>query len=51
MEYTPRQIHAFEFIAERRRKSDLAWTLMVNALAARGDDKAIRSQLKEFDDG
>jgi hypothetical protein len=51
MEYTPRQIQAFEFIAERRQKGDLAWTLVLGVLAARGDEKAIRGQLKEFDDG
>jgi hypothetical protein len=51
MEYTPRQIQAFGFIAERRRKGDLAWTLVVSRVAAHGDEKDNRAQLKELQDG
>lgn len=51
MEYTPRQLQAFEFIAERRRKNDLSWQLVLGSLAAHGDGKAIREQLKELENG
>jgi hypothetical protein len=50
MEYTPIQLQAFCFIAEKRRARELAEQLHTNALAAQGDDKAIRKRLKELED-
>ena len=50
MDYTPRQIQAFCFIAERRRRRELGEQLHVNTLAARGDEKSVRAQLKAWDD-
>jgi hypothetical protein len=48
MEYTPRQLAAFLFIAERRRRDELREQLHISTLAARGDEKAIHGQLKEW---
>lgn len=51
MEYTPRQMQAFGFLAEQRQKVERAWSLAIGALAARGEEIAVRAQLKEFEDG
>ena len=50
MDYTPKQLRAFAFIAERRRAAELRERLHVARLAASGNDKAINAQLKEWDD-
>jgi hypothetical protein len=50
MDYTPIQLQAFQFIAQRRRGRELAEQLHTNLLAARGDEKAIRTRLKELED-
>jgi hypothetical protein len=49
MDYTPRQLQAFLVIAQHRRQEDLSQQLVVGTLAARGEEKAIRKQLKEWD--
>lgn len=49
MDYTPRQTLAFLVIATKRRQEDLRQQLIVGLLAARGEDKAVRAQLKEWD--
>lgn len=51
MDYTPIQLQAFLFIAQKRRTRELAEQLHVNLLAARGDEKAIRKKQKELEDG
>lgn len=45
--YTPRQMHAFLFIAGKRRERERRELLALHALAARGDPKAVRKQLKD----
>jgi hypothetical protein len=50
MDYTPRQIQAFRIIGEQRRRGELSLQLMVNMLAARADEKAIREQLRDWDE-
>jgi hypothetical protein len=50
MEYTPRQLQAFLFLASRRRQQELREELHISTLAARGDEKAVRSQLREWED-
>jgi hypothetical protein len=49
MEYTPRQCQAFEFLAIKRRHRELSEQLNANALAARGDEKQINMQLREWE--
>lgn len=48
MDYSPRQLYAFLFLAMRRRSGELREQLNTNLLAARGDERAIRSQLREW---
>ena len=48
--YTPRQLAAFLTIAMARRRRELAEQINIQALAARGDDKAIKATLKELSD-
>jgi len=50
MDYTPRQVLAFLTICQERRKAELRDQLGVGLLAARGDDKAVRAQMKAWDD-
>lgn len=49
MDYTPRQLQAFVVIAEQRRREELRLQLFVGTLAARGEERAVREQLKEWD--
>jgi hypothetical protein len=49
MNYTPVQLQAFVFIAQQRRQRELSERLRTNLLAARGDEKSIRAQLKEWE--
>jgi hypothetical protein len=49
MAYTPRQMQAFIIIAEQRRRQDLRLELFVNTLGARGEERAVREQLKDWD--
>lgn len=46
-DYSPRQTAAFLAIANRRRARELKEQLAIQALAARGDPKAIQKALKE----
>jgi hypothetical protein len=46
MKYTPRQLQAFLFIASKRRQRELAEMLQISTLAARGEEKAVREQLR-----
>lgn len=48
--YTPRQMAAFLFFANRRRKRELREQLAIQALAARGEPKAVEKALKAKDD-
>lgn len=49
MDYTPRQVQAFVVIAQRRKQEELRQQLLLGTLAARGEENAIRAQLKEWD--
>ena len=49
MNYTPRQMQAFLVIAGARRQSELREQLHVHALAAQGDEKSIRGQLRDWE--
>jgi hypothetical protein len=49
MGYTPRQLQAFLVIAGARRQSELRDQLQINALAARGDAKAIQERLRDWE--
>jgi hypothetical protein len=49
MNYTPRQLEAFVFLASKRRARELREELQVNALAAQGSEKAIRGQLRDWE--
>jgi hypothetical protein len=51
MNYTPRQLNAFLVIAEHRRREELRLQLFVGTLAARGEERAVRNQLKEWEGG
>lgn len=46
--YTPRRINAFVKLASKRVARDQASNLSLSALAARGDPKDIKRQLKEL---
>ena len=50
MEMTPPQLDAFLFLAGKRRQQELREELHMHTLAARGDEKAVRSQLREWED-
>jgi hypothetical protein len=50
MGYTPKQVAAFVFIAQKRRQRELLVQLEVNTLAARGDEKALRAKFREWGD-
>jgi hypothetical protein len=50
MEYTPKQIDAYAFIAARRREAEMREELHVNTLATRGDTNAIRRQMREWEE-
>jgi hypothetical protein len=49
MDYTPRQLQAFLFLAAKRRQTELSEELQLHALASRGDEKTIRAQLREME--
>jgi hypothetical protein len=49
MDMTPRELQAFLFIATKRRQRELSEQLHCNTLAARADHKAIRQQLREWE--
>ena len=49
MQYSPRQLQAFLIIAEHRRREELRAQLFVGTLAARGEERAVREKLKEWD--
>lgn len=48
-EYSPRRIVAFSELAAHRKKQELATTLAVHALAAQGDNKAIKKQINQLE--
>jgi hypothetical protein len=50
MQYTPRQLDAFLFLAGKRRRRELAEQLHLTAVAARSDEKTIREQLRGMED-
>jgi hypothetical protein len=50
MDYTPRQLAAFLFIAGKRRQRELRDELHLQRLAAHADENAIRAQLREWQD-
>lgn len=45
---TPREIAASLFFAERRRKREAAEQLALNALAARGEPRALKKQIEDL---
>jgi hypothetical protein len=45
-DYTPRQIAGYGFLIGLRRKAEMGEQLSLQALAAQGDNKAIRQQMK-----
>jgi hypothetical protein len=47
--FTPRQIVGTLHFAERRRRRESREALSLHAMAARGDPKAVKKQLKELD--
>jgi hypothetical protein len=49
MEYTPRQLQAFLFLASKRRQCELREQLHINTLAARGEEKAVREALRDLE--
>jgi hypothetical protein len=49
MQMTPRQLQAFLFLAGKRRQAELREELHMTTLAARGDEKTIRTQLREWE--
>jgi hypothetical protein len=50
MEITPRQLQAFLFLADKRRQRELREELHMHALAARGDERAMRATLRQWED-
>jgi hypothetical protein len=46
--YTPRQLAAYGFIAEKRRTRERAEALTIGVMASRGDLKTVKKQLKEW---
>jgi len=49
MGYTPRQLQALLAIAGHRKQQELSELLSLHALAAQGEQKAIREQLKKWE--
>jgi hypothetical protein len=49
MEYTPRQLQALLAISGDRKRQEMVDLLSLHALAAQGEPKAIREQLKKWD--
>lgn len=47
-DYTPRQIAGFLHFAGKRRKRETAEALSIGAMAARGDPKELKKQIKEL---
>jgi hypothetical protein len=45
---TPREIAANFYFAERRRKREAAELLALNALAARGEPRALKKQVEDL---
>jgi hypothetical protein len=45
--YTPRQIHAYHYFAERRQERQWRKQVLANAVGSRGTDKALDRALKE----
>ena len=49
MDYTPRQLQALLAIANDRKRQEMGDLLSLHALAAQGEPKAIREQLKKWE--
>lgn len=49
MDYTPRQLWALLAIVADRQRQEMGAALSLHALAAQGDSKAIREQLKKWE--
>jgi hypothetical protein len=50
MQMTPRQLEAFVFLAAKRRRAELREQLHMTAVAARSDERTIRTTLREWED-
>lgn len=48
---TPREIAGSLYFAERRRKRQAAEQLALNALAVRGEPRALKKQIEELQQG
>lgn len=49
--YTPKQIDAYLFLAERRKKKEAAMALSIAASGARGDPRTVSKRVKEWSKG
>jgi hypothetical protein len=49
MDYTPRELQAYVFLASKRRQRELRELLHMTTLGARGEEKAVRTQLREWE--
>ncbi|MEK9752507.1 MAG: hypothetical protein VW338_04750 [Rhodospirillaceae bacterium] len=49
IDYTPRAMQGWLYFAARRRRRELAGELAVAALAASGDGKSIKKQIKTWE--
>ena len=47
-DYSPRQVAGFVALAALRRKGEMADRLAINTMAARGEPKAVKEQLKNL---
>ena len=50
MQYSPRQVEAWLFIARRRRSRELADALQMTALGSQGSGRAVNEQAKRLRD-
>lgn len=46
--YTPRQIIGFVSLASSRKKVEMAETLSLHTMAARGEEKAVKKLLRDW---
>jgi hypothetical protein len=47
-DYTPKQLIAFMFLANKRRQRDRAEDLTIHAMAARGEPRAVKKMTKDL---
>jgi hypothetical protein len=50
LDYSPKQLDAFLIIARDRKRRELREQLLLDRVAAQGDDKAIKAALKDLDE-